>query len=524
MRPKKTLLLAVALMGTALVGILLPGFRGPHASGHPSAALPPQASRRPNVIVILADDLGYSDIACYGNPVVKTPHLDALAREGVRFTQAYSTAPICSPSRAGLLTGRYQQRFGFEFLVPQSAGGAPTAEQAKRLAAFGEKVGSFPEKGIDPEAFGKIRKGIPDSEVTLAQLFKRNGYRTAAIGKWHVGETDGFFPQQRGFDYHYGFYSGLSLYAPEEDPAVVDKHLPWCMTEPSAWHRRGSNGLVRNNQPVEEKAYLTDKFTDEALAFIGANKKEPFFLYLPYNAPHDPFQAKQSDFDKYPDVTDSTRRVYYGMISGLDDAVGRIVRKLKDAGLEDNTVIFFTSDNGGATYTRATDNAPLRGGKMSHFEGGYTVPYILRYPGVAPAGQTFTHPVSTLDIYATAAAAAGIALPPGREYDGVNLIPFLSSGNGGKPHETFYWRSGYSKAIRKGDYKLYINERKGQKRLFNLARDRAETKDLCDAEPAKLLELEAELKAWEARLPSPAWPSRSNATIDVNGEKCYFPI
>jgi arylsulfatase A-like enzyme len=520
MTSPKNLLPVAALLLLIVAGLLLAGFRQP-SSPLPAAAAPP---RRPNVIVILADDLGYSDLACYGNPVVKTPHLDALARQGVRFTQAYSTAPICSPSRAGLLTGRYQQRFGFEFLVPQSAGGNPAPEQLKRLADFQARVGSFPEKGIDPGVFEKTRKGIPDTEITLAQLFKGNGYRTAAIGKWHVGETNGFYPGQRGFDYHYGFYSGLSLYAAENDPAVVNKHLPWALSEFAAWHRRGSNRIVRNNQEVDEKQYLTDKFADEAVAYLEQNKNNPFLLYLPFSAPHDPFQAKKSDFDRYPQVQDSVKRVYYGMITGLDNAVGRIGRKLEELGLDENTIIFFTSDNGGATYTRATDNAPLRGGKLSHFEGGYSVPYIVRYPGVLPAGREFTQPVSNLDIFATAAAVAGIALPADREYDGVNLLPFLTGQVEGRPHEKLFWRSGYSKAVRKGDYKLYLNERKGQKLLFNLAADRSETKDLCDTQPAKLQELEAELKAWEVKLPAPTWPNRTNATLEVDGEKYYFPI
>lgn len=482
------------------------------------------SARRPNVIVILADDLGYSDLASYGNPIVQTPNIDALGKEGVRFTQAYSTAPICSPSRAGLLTGRYQQRFGFEFLVPQDAQQKPTPEQLQRLTAFQKRVGSFPEPGFDDELFKKIRKGIPDSELTLGQLFKQNGYQTAAIGKWHVGETDGFFPLQRGFDYHYGFYSGLSLYAPEDDPNVVDKHLPWALSESAAWHRNGSNGIFRNGEPVEEKQYLTDKLADEAVAYIEKNKENPFLLYLPFNAPHDPFQAKQSDFDKYPQVTDSTKRVYYGMISGLDSAVGRITSKLKELGLDENTLVIFTSDNGGATYTRATDNKPLRGGKLSHFEGGYSVPYFIKYPAQVPAGKTYDYPVSNLDVFATAVAVAGIALPGNRPYDGVNLLPYVSGENTARPHETLFWRNGYSKAIRKGDFKLYINERNKQQRLYDLSSDRSETRDLCRENPQKLQELLDELKQWESQVKPPVWPSRINATLDVNGEKYYFPI
>jgi arylsulfatase A-like enzyme len=520
----RTIGLAIFLLALSLSVLLSTGFHFKSTAIARERAQVPAQSAKPNIIVILADDLGYSDLASYGNPVVKTPHIDALGKEGIRFTQAYSSAPICSPSRAGLLTGRYQQRFGFEFLVPQHTGSKPTPEQLEQYAAFAKQVGTSQEQGIDAEAFNKIRKGLPDAEITLAQLLKKNGYKTSAIGKWHVGETDGFYPQQKGFDYHFGFYSGLSLYAPENDPAIVNKHLPWALSESAAWHRNGSNRIVRNNKEVEEKEFLTDKFADEAITYIEQNQNNPFFLYLPFNAPHDPFQAKKSDFDKYPEVSDSTKRVYYGMISSLDNAVGRIHQKLKDLGLDQNTIIFFTSDNGGATYTRATDNAPLKGGKLSHFEGGYSVPYFIKYPGKVPAGKEYNQPVSLLDIYATAAAVAGVKLPADREYDGVNLLPYLNNQQQGRPHETLFWRSGYSKAIRKGDYKLYINERNGKQLLYNLASDRSETKDLCKEQPEKVKELLSALQAWENKLQKPAWPNRNNSTIDVAGEKYYFPI
>jgi arylsulfatase A-like enzyme len=520
----RTIGLAVVLLTLTLAVLLSTGFHFKNAASVTQRSKVPAQTAKPNIIVILADDLGYSDLASYGNPIVKTPNIDALGKEGVRFTQAYSSAPICSPSRAGLLTGRYQQRFGFEFLVPQSTGSKPTPEQLKKNAAFAKLVGSSPEQGIDEQAFNKIRKGLPDTEITLAQLLKQNGYKTAAIGKWHVGETDGFYPGQKGFDYHYGFYSGLSLYAPESDPTVVNKHLPWALSEVAAWHRNGSNRIVRNNQDVEEKQFLTDKFANEAVSYIEQNKNNPFFLYLPFNAPHDPFQAKKSDFDKYPQVSDSTKRVYYGMISGLDNAVGKIHNKLKELGLDKNTLIIFTSDNGGATYTRATDNAPLRGGKLSHFEGGYSVPFFFKYPGKVPAGKEYHQPVSLLDIFSTAAAVAGVSLPADKEYDGVNLVPYLTNQNQSRPHETLFWRSGYSKAVRKGDYKLYINERNGKQLLFNLANDRSESKDLCHEQPEKVKELLAALQAWENKVQKPFWPNRTNSTIDVHGEKYYFPI
>lgn len=472
--------------------------------------------RPPNVIVILADDLGFSDLHAYGNAQIKTPNIDALQQDGIRFTHAYSTAPICSPSRAGLMTGRYQQRFGFEYLVPQDGG-------KRNPGRFTNSRATIEKLPISDEAFRELPKGLPASEISLAQLFRSNGYRTAIIGKWHLGEKEGFLPQQRGFDYHFGFYSGLTLYAPEHTPGVVDYHLPWALSETAAWHREGSNRLVRNNETVEEKQYLTDKLADEAIQYIADNKAHPFLLYLPFNAPHDPFQATQADFDLYPDVKDSTKRVYYAMITALDRAVGRIRQQLKTQGLEEETIIFFTSDNGGATYTRATDNRPLKGGKLTDFDGGIRIPFYVVYPAKIRGGREYDHAVSNLDIYTTAAAAAGIPLPASREYDGVDLLSFLTQ-PGKIPHPVLYWRSGYSKAILKGDYKLYVNERNAQTHLYHIRQDVSEKTDLSASEPRKLQELKTDLSRWETRLQQPSWPNRVSYAVEVDGQLYPFPI
>ncbi|POY36603.1 sulfatase [Solitalea longa] len=485
-----------------------------------------QAAQKPNVIVILADDLGYHDLSSFGNDVLKTPNIDSLGTEGTRFTQAYSSAPICSPSRAGLVTGRYQQRFGFEFLVPQNEGVKPTPEQVQQFVASAAKTGGSVEKlPISQDEFLNIKKGLPESEVSIGQLFKQNGYQTAIIGKWHLGETDGFQPQKRGFDYHYGFYSGLTLYAYPNTPGIVDYHLPWALSERVAWTREGSNRIVRNDKPVvDDKEFLTDRLADEAISYIESNKTKPFFLYLPFNAPHDPFQAKKSDFDKYASVKDSTVRVYYGMITGLDNAIGRIHRKLKALGLDKNTIIVFTSDNGGATYTRATDNYPLRGGKLSHFEGGVNIPFFIKYPGKVPAGQVYKLPVSNLDIFSTVAAAANISLPKGVEYDGTNLLPYVNGSNKARPHDVLFWRNGYSKAVRKGDWKLYINTRNNKQLLFDLSKDRSETSDLSAQHPDLVKELSAALQVWESKVKTPTWPNTFNSSITINGENYFFPI
>ncbi|PSL47215.1 arylsulfatase A-like enzyme [Chitinophaga niastensis] len=485
----------------------------------------PAPKRRPNVIVILADDLGYSDLHAFGNEVIKTPNIDALGNDGTRFTYAFSTAAICSPSRAGIMTGRYQQRFGFEYLVPQDAGVKLSPEQQQSLAARLKSRNSTIEKlDITDEEFDKLPKGLPATEISLAQLFHNNGYKTAIIGKWHLGEKEGFYPQQRGFDYHFGFYSGLTMYAPEKTPGVVDWHLPWAMSELAAWHRNGSNRIVRNNIEVKEKQYLTDKLADEAIQYITENKDQPFLLYLPFNAPHDPFQAKQEDFDLYPNVKDTTKRVYYGMITALDRAVGRIRQQLKQLNLDEETIIFFTSDNGGATYTRATDNKPLKGGKLSDFDGGIRIPFYVVYPGKVPAGKQYQQAVSNLDIYSTAVAVAGIPLPKDRVYDGVNLLPFLQSKQTKTPHEVLYWRSGYSKAILKGDFKLYVNERNHKEFLYNVKDDLSEKKDIAALNPQKLQELKADLAKWEGQVKKPVWPSRYSYSLEIDGEYYPFPI
>ncbi len=484
------------------------------------------AATQPNVIIIYADDLGWTELSSYGNTKVSTPNIDALATEGVRFTQAYSSAPICSPSRAGLITGRYQQRFGFEFLVPSEVN-APITDAALletiRKASLERK--ELAETAIDEEAYKKIHKGLPVEEITIGKLFKDAGYATGAIGKWHVGELEEFQPQNRGFDYHYGVLTWGSIYSSVEDPDVLTKSYHFHLPQSKATKREGSISIVRNGKVVEETEYITDRFADEAVQFIDQNKTKPFFLYVPFTAPHDPFQAKKSDFDLITSETDTVKRIYLAMIKSLDDAVGRITAKLKETGLDKNTIILFGSDNGGASYTRQMSNHPLKGGKLSHFEGGIRVPFIARYPEVIPSGTVYNLPVSNLDFFATAAAAAGIPLPSDRSYDGVNLLPFVKAENSKRPHELLFWRNGYSKAVRKGDWKLYLNEKAQKVLLYKLDEDLSEQNDLSGAHPEKVEELKAELKKWEEQLPAPLWPyKRSVPLLELEDASYYFPI
>jgi arylsulfatase A-like enzyme len=486
----------------------------------------PKAPSRPNIVVIYADDLGWGEISAYGNKRLNTPNIDALGKEGVRFTQAYSSAPICSPSRAGLLTGRYQQRFGFEFLAPNQLSGKdvkPDPARQQKAQRSGALRGSLLEPTFDAEAFKTARKGLPESEITLAEVLKASGYSTAVIGKWHLGDGEGFYPDLHGFDYHFGIYTAASLFTTDLNNKDVISRPPYYSEEIT--NSRDLSPVYKNRQVVIEKEYLTDKLATEATQFIESNKSKPFFLYLPFTAVHDPMQAKKVDFDGITSVQDSTVRIQLAMTKALDDAVGRVVAKLKELGLEKNTLIFFASDNGGPTYYKAVDNSPLRGGKLSHFEGGIRVPYFIKYPAKLPAGKVYDLPVSNLDIYSTAIAATGAKLPDSRELDGVDLIPYVNGAKNERPHEALFWRSGYSKAVRKGDWKLYVNERNNIRYLFDLSKDISEKTDLSLQHPEILKELLEALSQWEKnKTIKPAWQNRTNTALDVEDEKYYFPI
>jgi arylsulfatase A-like enzyme len=478
-----------------------------------------QAQQKPNIVFILADDLGYNDIGTYGNKLVPTPHIDSLAMSGVKMLNGYCTSPICSPSRAAIMTGRYQQRFGFEFQEKDAPIGKMSLMQEEKFFKRAHKEGDIIDLSKDSVV---VPNGLPKEEITLAQVLKQNGYKTGAIGKWNLGVADYQLPDAKGFDYFYGFYSAAGLYASEKDPTIVNQHIDDILDRPT-WFRTKYSALVRNGQPVNETEYLTTKFGEEAVAFIEQNKNDPFFLYVPFNAPHTPFQAPKDIVAKFANVTEPQKQVYYAMITALDDAIGKIISKLKETGLDKNTLIILTSDNGGATYTTATDNEPLKGGKMSEFDGGLKVPYIMSYANKIPAGTTYQLPVSTLDIFATAVGVANASLPNDQIHDGVNLLPFVNGENSNAPHDILYWRNGYSKAIRKGDYKLYINERENAEYLYDLSKDPGEHDDLSPTLPEKVKELKADLHRWEATLGKPMWKSRFHFRLKVRDRYYMFP-
>lgn len=489
-----------------------------------ASAGPGAPARRPNIVVILADDLGKTDLPLYGKTRLRTPHIDSIAQNGVLFTEGYITSPICAPSRAGLLTGRYQQRFGFELI---------THERYPRnrleylvfkhlLARDGWQVA---DTVAVPQFDDILAQGLPTSELTLAELLHPLGYATAIIGKWHLGSSATAVPIRRGFDYQYGFYGAQSLYAdPANKDIVNQRHDDFSDRFMWSAHREGNCVLRRNDEPVDDELYLTTRIAKESSAFISKHKDGPFFLYVPFSAPHSPFQVPRAYYDRFPDEPDRNKRVYLAMISALDDAVGEILSTLAAENLLDKTLIFFLSDNGGATYTRATDNAPLRGGKFTNFEGGINVPFLMQWQGRLPRGLRYSRPVISLDVFATAVAAAGSALPSDRAYDGVNLLPYLLGEKNGDAHAALFWRSMYAKAVRRGAHKLMRDERAGRTVLFDVEADKSELTDLSARSPLVVKELLDALARWESQLTSPLWPRVMDYNYRDRDGIYYFPL
>lgn len=398
-----------------------------------AAAVGHGADRPPNIVILLADDLGYGELSCQNAATdIPTPRIDSLAAAGVRFTDGYVTAPFCAASRAGLLTGRYQTRFGFEF---------------NPIGARNEDPGT----------------GLPVSEKTLAdRLRDEAGYATALIGKWHLGGTADFHPIRRGFDHFHGFLHEGHYFAPPPYEGVTTwlrrKTLPgggegrWTSEDGKLvlsthmGHNEpaydADNPIYRDGQPVATAEYLTDAFTREAVDFIGRNRGRPFFLHLAYNAVHSPMQGPDTHMKKFAGIGDIQRRIFAAMLANLDDSVGAVLDKLRAEGLEDNTLVFFLSDNGGPTRELTSSNAPLRGEKGSLYEGGIRVPFMARFPGKIPAGRVERRAVVSLDLFATAVAAAGLDVSGAGAGDGVDLLPFLAGKIEGEPRESIFWRVG----------------------------------------------------------------------------------
>ncbi|APG63533.1 N-acetylgalactosamine 6-sulfate sulfatase [Sphingorhabdus lutea] len=419
----------------------------------------------------MTDDQGYADVGFNGSRDIPTPNIDRIANEGVRFERGYVTFPVCGPSRAGLLTGRYQSRFGFD-LNPS-------------------------ENPLDPKA------GLPASEKTIASILKPAGYKSSIIGKWHMGNHKDFHPMDRGFDEFFGFQNGGHNYFAERFRDIK-------MEDTQNTGQQYNSLLVRNRNSVETKGYLTDILSDEAVDFVARKKDEPFFLYLAYNAPHVPMHASQKYLDRFDHIKDPQRKTYAAMISAVDDGVGKLLNKLDELNLAEDTIIFFLSDNGGpqAKAKNGSVNLPLRGGKGDVFEGGVRVPFAMRWTGTISAGIVYPHPVSSLDILATAVGVNNINMARNNPLDGVNLIPFLLDKNFTKqPHETLFWRyrsadrNSYSFgriAALQGDDKYLQIEK--NKMLYNVRQDISEQHNLFGNDKKKAAELEAKYLKWHKEM------------------------
>ena len=475
------------------------------------------ARRQPNIVVILADDLGFNDISFYGGGIaggsVPTPHIDSLARDGVQFPAGYAGNATCSPSRAAIMTGRYATRFGFEF--------TPTPVEFSRLVGSFKSPGA-PRGGIyhAERESGMPRyedQGLPVSEITIAKVLKGAGYHTAHLGKWHLGDSPQFRAYAHGFDESLSIMHGASMYLPENDPGVVNSMQGFDPVDRFLWAAHPWGVRFNGGEIFQPRNYLTDYLTDEAVKVIGANRNRPFFMYLAYNAPHTPLQATKSDFEALGHIKDHTTRVYAAMIRSLDRNIGRVLQTLKEQGLEDNTLVIFTSDNGGAHYIGVDGiNKPFRGWKTTYFDGGTHVPFFMRWQAAIPRGAIYPQPVSHFDIFGTAAAAAGAAMPADRAMDGVDLLPFITGKAAGRPHDHLFWRGGDYRAVRAGDWKLQVTENPRQDWLYNLATDPGEKDNLAGRQPARVVELKALIADFNTQQARPLWPALFEAPITVD--------
>jgi len=447
----------------------------------------------PNIIVLLADDLGYGELGCQGNEEIPTPHIDSIAANGVRFTNGYVTGPNCSPSRAGFLSGRIPTRFGYE----------------------NNPIG---HRNEDPAI------GFPTSETTLAETMQDAGYTTGLLGKWHLGGTAAYHPFRHGFEEFFGFmHEGHYFVQPPYEGVTTmlrRKTLPdgevgrWIGKKKLIYHKWPSNEpdydadnpIIRGGQPVMETEYLTDALTREAVDFIDRHDDKPFFLYLAYNAVHSPLQGADAYMRKFSHIQDIQRRIFAAMLANMDDSVGAVMKQLRKSGLEENTLVFFLSDNGGPTRELTSSNAPLRGQKGMMYEGGLRVPFMVQWKGTLPKGKVYNHPVTSLDIYATAAANAKATAP--ENIEGVDLIPYLTSKRSDRPHDTLFWRQGNKAGLRHGDLKLVrMGGRKAvgnaKWELYDLSKDISEERNLAKANPEHLSELVALWKKMNGEMQEP---------------------
>ncbi|ADV47767.1 N-acetylgalactosamine-6-sulfatase [Cellulophaga algicola DSM 14237] len=432
------------------------------------------AQEKPNIIFLFSDDAGFADFGFQGSTEMKTPNLDKLANSGVKFTQGYVTDATCGPSRAGLITGKYQQRFGYEEInVP-----GYMSENSKFLADD---------------------MGLPLDQLTIGDYLKKLGYNTAMYGKWHLGNADRFHPMNRGFDEFYGFRGGARSYFGYDVAS-------------SAHHdTKMERGFGNFEEPQE---YVTDALADEAISFIEKNKKNPFFIYLAFNAVHTPMEATKEDLNQFPNLT-GKRKELAAMTLALDRACGRVLDKLKQLGLDKNTIIVFSNDNGGPTDKNASLNLPLSGTKSNHLEGGIRVPFLMSWPKHIQPKTTYTFPISTMDLLPTFYAAGGGNTKDLQEIDGINLMPYISGEIKERPHQTLFWKKEVRLAFREGDWKL-IRFADRPAELYDLSKDITEQDDLAATNPERVKSMFKKMFEWESTLERPLWMlKRSFENYDI---------
>lgn len=483
------------------------------------------ADRPPNIVFILADDMGFNDITFNGGGVagglVPTPNIDSIGREGVSFTNGYDGNATCAPSRAAIMTGRYATRFGFEFTPAPVAferlvGSMQDQDDIVLPHFFPDRLKDMPAGSTKgPQAVNTL--AVPPSEIMIAKLLKARGYHTMHFGKWHLGAAKGTRPEERGFDESLGFMAGASMYLPEHAPDAVNSKQPWDPIDRFLWPNLPYAVQFNGSKLFAPHGYMTDYLAAEAVRAIHANRNRPFFVYFAPNAIHTPLQATKADYDALPQIKDHRLRVYGAMVRALDRDVGELLAQLKADGLNKNTLVIFTSDNGGANYIGLPDiNRPYRGFKATFFEGGIHSPFFIRWPGHVAPGSRFAYPVGHVDIFATAAAAAGAPLPTDRKIDGVDLMPYLTGKAQGRPHQTLFWRSGQYKTLLDGDWKLQSSEAQKKIWLFDLANDPTERRDLSAARPDKVRALTAELAVQDRQMAKPLWPSLLQGPVFID--------
>ncbi len=500
----------------------------------PEMAVAEPADRPPNIVLIVTDDMGFNDISLYnggaGDGTLQTPSIDALAQQGVTFTNGYAANAVCAPSRASIMTGRYSTRFGFEF--------TPFYKTGVTIFRWMEELNPSPLPLILDEASAATMKpiqelGLPSSEITIAELLKQQGYYTAHVGKWHLGSVDDMVATNQGFDDSLELKG--TLYLPQDHPDVVNAKVEGDRIDRMVWatgtYAATFNGVGEAGEYFKPRGYLTDYYTDEAVKVIENNRNRPFFLYLAHWGIHNPLQAAREDYDALSHIEDHRLRVYSAMIRAVDRSMARVAQALEDNGLTDNTLIIFTSDNGGAGYIGLPNvNKPYRGWKLNHFEGGTHVPFMAKWPARIDAGSSMEAPIHHNDIFTTIAAAAGVQVPQDRKIDGVDLLPYIRKETSDAPHETLFWREGHQQTVLHQSWKLIRAEQPHlpqpapmAKWLFNLAVDPTEQNNLAAQNGEKVAELEALLAGHNEEQVEPLWPSVFNSSqlIDKTTNEPY---